>query len=65
MYPISTILVDQYFFQKDFALKCEKFLEPMLRLDPEERISAEEALKSDFLKEFGQGDYLFGYGGRE
>ena len=63
--PISTILVSEYFFEKSFALKCEKFLEPMLCLDPDERISAEDALKSDFISTFSYGDNLLGYGARQ
>ncbi|CAL6080272.1 Kinase [Hexamita inflata] len=63
--PISSILVNQYNFLQNEALAIEQFLEPMLKLDYDERISCADAQNLLWLSQIGDGDYLTGYGGRQ
>lgn len=62
---IGALLVNKYNYVEEEAAAIEKFLEPMLFLDPKRRRSCAELLQDVWLNDLGYGDYLMQYGGRK
>ena len=47
--PLKAVMENEYNYSKEEAQEISDFLLPMLTIDPEKRISAFDALKSDWL----------------
>jgi len=49
-WPLADVLVQKYRYDQQHAERLAEFLLPFLRSDPKERISAQDALRLDWLK---------------
>ncbi|KAK2946116.1 putative serine/threonine protein kinase [Blattamonas nauphoetae] len=57
-WPLSSVLLDKYRFLDGIASETAGFLLKMLKWDTEERLTAEQLLTEDWLKEDGERDEL-------
>lgn len=49
-WPLLDVLMQKYRYDREHAEQLNEFLVPFLRLEPKQRISAQDALRLEWLK---------------
>lgn len=56
-WPLKSVLTEKYRFSEQIAVEICAFLEPMLALNPAERITASQCLRNPWIKDIDINDF--------